>query len=107
MKRLKLRLLALAMFALFGAFIMGSGPLTAHVVSQSCCFPDASGLGCAPENACSAQLQHAAMSDLSAVAMGLSLVFLSLVLVVGEILLDRQHREARIRRSGHRPIRLA
>jgi hypothetical protein len=45
----KIPLIILAIFLLFGVFLLRGG-MTGMVISESCCFPP----GCAPENMCTA-----------------------------------------------------
>jgi hypothetical protein len=79
----KISLIILAIFLLFGVFLLRGG-MTGFVISESCCFPP----NCAPENICTAtgasieQPALLAPEDSSALSgVGLLLIIISTALV--------------------------
>ncbi len=92
MQRKPVALAFLSLFALFGLFLLGTGP-TGRVISQSCCAPGSA--GCSAENACAAlQEPRAEGAGLS----GLLVVLLALGLAAGELVLERKRRQKKFGR---------
>ena len=85
---MRYKLILLALFAVFGVFLLRGG-MTGYVISESCCF----GPDCAPENQCpttGASLESPAyigMEDSSALSfVGFLVVALSIVMIFGYLI---------------------